>query len=396
MLSSRAVAGPGVVPDVPPSVGPAFCPSAYDPCGTLAATYVPPGAPRARATRRIARERVQRYDRPEHARLWALDADAARAGERHPGRRPGVPCKRRRRRPALGGRGRTRRDVARARARPLPRAHALQRHGDPRSGIRGPRGRSSRGADQRGDVARLYVLPRPASPAAHGRRHRDARRHKRELDAQRGDARPREARRPRGDAARRGQPASPPLPSALRAPLRRPPLRSTGDRHPGDHPRALAGNACRLLPEALRSRVLRAGRRGTRRAVGGAGGGRAHAWPAAPQRAQAASAAGARRRALEAAPGRAAGGAGPSEHGVTDAELRRAVTAAEARDAFSTETAEGRAYAFGRAETIWRLEEELAYVDRLRSVTPDQIRSAARRYLDPERYDRVAFLPPTR
>src|SRR5439155_251508 len=29
------------------------------------------------------------------------------------------------------------------------------------------------------------------------------------------------------------------------------------------------------------------------------------------------------------------------EHGVTDAELRRAVTAAEARDAFSTETAEG-------------------------------------------------------
>src|SRR3989441_1042149 len=56
------------------------------------------------------------------------------------------------------------------------------------------------------------------------------------------------------------------------------------------------------------------------------------------------------------------------EHGVTDAELRRAVTAAEARDAFSTETAEGRAYAFGRAETIWRLEEELAYVDRLRST----------------------------
>jgi len=84
------------------------------------------------------------------------------------------------------------------------------------------------------------------------------------------------------------------------------------------------------------------------------------------------------------------------EHGVTDAELRRAVTAAEARDAFSTETAEGRAYAFGRAETVWRLEEELAYVDRLRSVTPDQIRSAARRYLDPERYNRVAFVPPAR
>src|SRR5712691_7124342 len=42
------------------------------------------------------------------------------------------------------------------------------------------------------------------------------------------------------------------------------------------------------------------------------------------------------------------------ERGVTDAELRRAVTAAEARYAFSTETAEGRAYAFGRAETVDR------------------------------------------
>ena len=84
------------------------------------------------------------------------------------------------------------------------------------------------------------------------------------------------------------------------------------------------------------------------------------------------------------------------ERGVTDAELRRAVTAAEARYAFSTETAEGRAYAFGRAETVWRLEEELAYVDRLRSVTRDQIRSAARRYLDPERYTRLAFVPPSR
>src|SRR5437667_441035 len=84
------------------------------------------------------------------------------------------------------------------------------------------------------------------------------------------------------------------------------------------------------------------------------------------------------------------------ERGVTDAELRRAVTAAEARYAFSTEPAEGRADAFGRAETVWRLEEELAYVDHLRSVTPAQIRSAARRYLDPERYARLAFVPPAR
>lgn len=84
------------------------------------------------------------------------------------------------------------------------------------------------------------------------------------------------------------------------------------------------------------------------------------------------------------------------EKGVTVAELRRAVTAAEARHAFSTETAEGRARAFGHAVTVWRLEEELAYIDRLRSVTTEQIRLAARRYLDPERYGRLAFVPPAR
>jgi hypothetical protein len=42
---------------------------------------------------------------------------------------------------------------------------------------------------------------------------------------------------------------------------------------------------------------------------------------------------------------------------------------------------------------VWRLSEELAYLDRLRSVTSDQIRLAARRYLDVERYGRVAFIP---
>jgi zinc protease len=82
------------------------------------------------------------------------------------------------------------------------------------------------------------------------------------------------------------------------------------------------------------------------------------------------------------------------DRGVSDVELRRAVTVAEARQAFALETAEGRARALGRAETVWRLEEELAYVDRLRSVTRDQIRAAARRYLDLERYSRVAFVPP--
>lgn len=79
--------------------------------------------------------------------------------------------------------------------------------------------------------------------------------------------------------------------------------------------------------------------------------------------------------------------------GVTDAERRRALTAAEAQREFSIERAEGRARALGRAETIWRLEDELLYVDRLRSVTPNEIRAVARRYLDPERYVRVALVP---
>jgi zinc protease len=84
------------------------------------------------------------------------------------------------------------------------------------------------------------------------------------------------------------------------------------------------------------------------------------------------------------------------EQGVTDAERRRAITAAEAQHEFANETAEGRAQALGRAETIWRLEDELAYLDRVRSVTASQIQAVAQRYLDPTRYVRVTFLPPAR
>ena len=81
------------------------------------------------------------------------------------------------------------------------------------------------------------------------------------------------------------------------------------------------------------------------------------------------------------------------EGGVTPAELKRAITAAEVEHQFSTETAEGRARAYGQAETIWRLEEEIVYLDRVRSVTAAQVQAVARRYLDPERYVRVALLP---
>ncbi|HET7341307.1 MAG TPA: pitrilysin family protein [Methylomirabilota bacterium] len=82
------------------------------------------------------------------------------------------------------------------------------------------------------------------------------------------------------------------------------------------------------------------------------------------------------------------------DRGVTNEELKRAITAAEVEHEFATETAEGRARAYGQAETIWRLDQELIYLDRIRSVTPVQVQAVARRYLDPERYVRVALLPP--
>ena len=81
------------------------------------------------------------------------------------------------------------------------------------------------------------------------------------------------------------------------------------------------------------------------------------------------------------------------EGGVTAAELKRAITAAEVEHEFSTETAEGRARAYGQAETIWRLEDELLYLDRVRSVNAAQVQAVARRYLDRERYVRVALVP---
>jgi zinc protease len=81
------------------------------------------------------------------------------------------------------------------------------------------------------------------------------------------------------------------------------------------------------------------------------------------------------------------------DQGVTEAERRRAITAAEAQHEFANETAEGRAQALGRAETVWRLADELAYLDRARTVTREQIQAAAQRYLDPARYVRITFLP---
>jgi len=82
--------------------------------------------------------------------------------------------------------------------------------------------------------------------------------------------------------------------------------------------------------------------------------------------------------------------------GVTEAELRRAITIAEARREFQMETAEGRAFRLGHAASIWRIEAELAYVDRLRLVTLEQVHAAAQRYLDADRAARVVLGPGAR
>jgi zinc protease len=79
-------------------------------------------------------------------------------------------------------------------------------------------------------------------------------------------------------------------------------------------------------------------------------------------------------------------------HGVSAEEHERAITAAEAQHAFSIETAEGRAYAYGSAETLWSLEGELAHLERIRSVSREQILAAARRYLS-EPHTQLALLP---
>jgi zinc protease len=81
------------------------------------------------------------------------------------------------------------------------------------------------------------------------------------------------------------------------------------------------------------------------------------------------------------------------ETGPTEEERQLAVTKFESQHAFDTETSEGLAYAYGIAEMTWTLDAELQYVDRLRKITSDQIRDAARRYLSRTAYARLAFVP---
>jgi predicted Zn-dependent peptidase len=84
------------------------------------------------------------------------------------------------------------------------------------------------------------------------------------------------------------------------------------------------------------------------------------------------------------------------ETGPTEEERRLALTKFESQHAFDTETSEGLAYAYGLAETTWNLDAELRYVERLRRVSREQIRDAARRYLSRTTYAQLAFVPKAR
>jgi predicted Zn-dependent peptidase len=79
---------------------------------------------------------------------------------------------------------------------------------------------------------------------------------------------------------------------------------------------------------------------------------------------------------------------------VEERELARALTSVEAGYAFGHETAEGVAYGYGSAETVWTLEFELTYLDEVRRVTREQVREAARRWLSPTRFTLAALGPP--
>jgi len=84
------------------------------------------------------------------------------------------------------------------------------------------------------------------------------------------------------------------------------------------------------------------------------------------------------------------------ETGPTEEERQLALTRFEAQHAFDTETSEGLAFAYGIAEMTWNLDAELHYVERLRKVSAEQIRDAARTYLSRVNYARLAFVPRSR
>ena len=79
--------------------------------------------------------------------------------------------------------------------------------------------------------------------------------------------------------------------------------------------------------------------------------------------------------------------------GPTEEERELAITRAESEHAFGYETSDGVASAYGVAFTTATLEDELRYIERLRTITREQIRDAARKYLPTTAYARLAFVP---
>jgi len=81
------------------------------------------------------------------------------------------------------------------------------------------------------------------------------------------------------------------------------------------------------------------------------------------------------------------------KEGPTEEERQLAVTKAESEHAFAYETSDGVAAAYGITQLTGNLDDELRYVDRLRAVTGEQIRDAARKYLPLTDYACIAFVP---
>jgi zinc protease len=81
------------------------------------------------------------------------------------------------------------------------------------------------------------------------------------------------------------------------------------------------------------------------------------------------------------------------QDGPTEEERELAVIKAESEHAFAYETSDGVASAYGIARMTATLEDELRYIERLQTITREQIRDAARKYLPTAVYARIAFVP---
>ena len=81
------------------------------------------------------------------------------------------------------------------------------------------------------------------------------------------------------------------------------------------------------------------------------------------------------------------------QDGPTEEERELAIIKAESEHAFAYETSDGVASAYGIARMTATLEDELRYIERLQTITREQIRDAARKYLPTTVYARIAFVP---